>query len=323
MNEKSEIFSSQKPHEVHLAQGSTSALAKKATPMEPQIRHTKINPEEAEEIISIADGVSVSNVSEALGLAPDATSEQPDGLPPVAEKDTEAHTASFDKSTLSESLELAPDTSSVQPDVLYQEAEKDIDPNTAQFVESTLPETLGLETDAAPEQPDVLYQETEEDIETHTAPIDENTVFEPLGLAPDATSELPEALQQAAQEDIDLNSAPPEPLEMLMSEVPLLDTEQDTSFSVPPMSEDIEEPDTLSAAEPTLETDNAPLEPVAPVFMEEMNFPARVVKLKMANEKIRIQIEALEKPLFASIVESAPAAKAKGKGETAKPSKGH
>jgi hypothetical protein len=174
--------------------------------------------------------------------------------------------------------------------------------------------------------PEALQQAAQEDIDPNfarPAPFSESAVFVPLGLAPDATSELPEALQQAAQEDIDLNSAPPEPLEMLMSEVPLLDTEQDTSFSVPPMSEDIEEPDTLSAAEPTLETDNAPLEPVAPVFMEEMNFPARVVKLKMANEKIRIQIEALEKPLFASIVESAPAAKAKGKGETAKPSKGH
>jgi hypothetical protein len=57
--------------------------------------------------------------------------------------------------------------------------------------------------------------------------------------------------------------------------------------------------------------------------MEEMNFPARVVKLKIANEKIRSQIEILEKPLFAPIVESAPAAKAKGKAETKKPSKGH
>jgi hypothetical protein len=111
---------------------------------------------------------------------------------------------------------------------------------------------------------------------------------------------------------------------MLMGESPSLDTEQDTSLAAPPVTEDFQDPDTESAVEPTLETDIAPLEPVAPVFMEEMNFPARVVKLKMANEKIRSQIEALEKPLFAPIVESAPAAKAKGKGkEETKPSKGH
>jgi hypothetical protein len=54
-----------------------------------------------------------------------------------------------------------------------------------------------------------------------------------------------------------------------------------------------------------------------------MNFPARVVKLKIANDKIRDQIETLEKPLFEPIVQAAPMAKAKGKAETKKPAKGH
>jgi hypothetical protein len=57
--------------------------------------------------------------------------------------------------------------------------------------------------------------------------------------------------------------------------------------------------------------------------MAEMNFPARVVKLKIANDKIRDQIETLEKPLFEPIVQAAPMAKAKGKAETKKPAKGH
>jgi hypothetical protein len=58
-------------------------------------------------------------------------------------------------------------------------------------------------------------------------------------------------------------------------------------------------------------------------FMEEMNFPARVVKLKMANDQVRGQIEKLEKPLFAPVPVEAPAAKGKDKEPAKKPAKGH
>jgi hypothetical protein len=61
--------------------------------------------------------------------------------------------------------------------------------------------------------------------------------------------------------------------------------------------------------------------------MAEMNFPARVVKLKIANDQMRGQIEKLEKPLFAPIPVEAPApAKDKGKEKkeaAKKPAKGH
>ncbi len=389
MNKEPEIFSSLTPHEVHLAEGSHTAVHKTANPMQPQIRRAEVKTDEAEEIISISDGVSVSKLPEAFGLSPDATSEPPDVLHQAAEQAIETNLAQFGESTLSESLGLAPDATSESNDVLHQAAEQAIETNLAtfdkstvaeslgfaseatsesydvlhqaaeqaretnitQFGESTVAEPLGLAQDATSESHDVLQQAADQARETNIAPFGESTASEPLGLAPDATpeppdvlqqaaeeaketnrapfgestaSEPPEVLQQAAEEDIDPNLAPPEPFEMLMGESPSLDTEQDTSLAAPPETEDFQEPDTVSAVEPTLEPDFAPLEPVAPVFMEEMNFPARVVKLKMANEKIRTQIEALEKPLFAPIVESAPAAKAKGKGkEETKPSKGH
>ena len=58
-----------------------------------------------------------------------------------------------------------------------------------------------------------------------------------------------------------------------------------------------------------------------PVHSEEMNFPARVVKLKLANEQIRIQIEKLEIPLFSPIAMTASVAK--GKPHAPAPAKGH
>jgi len=391
MRKEPEIFSSLTPHEVHLAEGSHTALHKTANPMQPQIRRAEVKKDEAEEIITISDGVSVSKLPETLGLAPDASSEPPDVLHQATEQAIETNLATFDKSTVAESLGFASEATSESHDVLHQAVDEAIKTNTAQLGESTLSEPLGFASDATSESHDVLHQAAEQAIETNTAQLGESTVSEalalaqdatsepndvlhqaaeearetnitqfgestvsePLGLASDATSEPhdvlhqaaeeaketnlapfdestasepPEVLQQAAEEDIDPNLAPPEPFEMLMGESPSLDTEQDTSLAAPQVTEDFQEPDTESPVEPTLETDIAPLEPVAPVFMEEMNFPARVVKLKVANDKIRSQIEALEKPLFAPIVVSAPAAKAKGKGkgkEETKPSKGH
>lgn len=208
MKPEPEIFSSQKPHEVHLAEGSTSALAKKATDAEPQIRHTEVNPLEEEEIIAISDGVSVSK-----------------------------------------------------------------QPETAVF-------------------------------------------------AQDDSSEPPDVMHPAADEDVAPNRTTPAPLEMLMSDLPSLDMGQGTDLQSSPTSVAPEESGTEST-EPPPAMASAPIEPAASLFMAEMNFPARVVKLKIANDKIRDQIETLEKPLFEPIVQAAPTAKAKGKAETKKPAKGH
>jgi len=211
MTQEPEVFSSQIPHEVHLAEGSHTAVHKTANPLEPLVRQTEVNPDEAEELIAITQGVSVSKLPEAV--------------------------------TFSEGLPAA--------------------------------------------QADDMHHATE------------------------------------AQDD--LNLPPPAPLEMLMTDLPSLDFAQGQDFDEPLPAMDSDAPDIVSAGTEMPPNDNAPPEPAAQLYMEEMNFPARVVKLKMANEKIRTQIEALEKPLFAPIVESAPAAKGKDKGkeETAKPSKGH
>jgi len=211
MTKEPEVFSSQTPHEVHLAEGSHTAVHKTANPLEPQIRQTEVNPHEAEELIEIKQGVSVSTLPEAVVFS--------EGSP------------------------------TAQPDLTYHEGDAAIDP--------TLP--------------------------------------------------------------------PPAPLEMLMTDLPSLDLNQVTELTPPAMPMESGESETVSAATETPAIENATAEPAPQLYMEEMNFPARVVKLKIANDKIRDQIETLEKPLFAPIVETVPVAKAKGKGkaETAKPSKGH
>jgi hypothetical protein len=215
MTQEPEIFSSQTPHEVHLAEGSHTAIHKTANPMEPLVHQTEVNPDEAEEFIEIAQGVSVSKLPEAVNFSEDS---------PTA-----------------------------QPDDMHHATEAEVDPN------------------------------------------------------------LP----------------PPAPLEMLMSDLPSLDLNQGQDVDEPPGLMASDAPEVISAVTETPPIDNPPVEPAAQLNMEEMNFPARVVKLKIANDKIRDQIETLEKPLFAPIVESVPAAKAKGKDkgkgkeETAKPSKGH
>ena len=210
MTHEPEVFSSQTPHEVHLAEGSHTAVHKTANPLEPQVRHTEVNPHEAEELIEIKQGVSLSTLPEAVVFS--------EGSP------------------------------TAQLDVIHHDADAAIDPN------------------------------------------------------------LP----------------PPAALEMLMTDLPSLDLNQATELAPPAMPMESGESETVSAATETPAIDNA-VEPATQLYMEEMNFPARVVKLKIANDKIRDQIEALEKPLFAPIVETVPVAKAKGKGkaETAKPSKGH
>ena len=209
MSTEPKVFTSDTPHEVHLPEGSHTAVHKTASAMEPTIRHTEVNPDAEVELVTISQGVSVSQTDEIVAV---------------------------------------------------KESTKD---------------------------------------------------------------DMPERSAHAPEESL-TDSTAAVPLSIPMSELPSL--ELDASEAIPdkgPVVTASAEPGPASAEEDVLE--EAPEAEAAPVYMEEMNFPARVVKLKIANDKIRHEIDGLEKPLFAPIVETAPVAKgkAKGKEEAKKPSKGH
>lgn len=209
MSTEPEVFTSDTPHEVHLPEGSHTAVHKTANAMEPTIRHTEVNPDAEVELVTISQGVSVSKPDEIVAV---------------------------------------------------KESTKD---------------------------------------------------------------DIPERSAHAPEESL-TDSTAAVPLSIPMSDLPSL--ELDASEAIPdkgPVVTAAAEPGPASAEEGVLE--EAPEAEAAPVYMEEMNFPARVVKLKIANDKIRHEIDGLEKPLFEPIVETAPVAKgkAKGKEEAKKPSKGH
>jgi hypothetical protein len=203
------VFTSDTPHEVHLPEGSHTAIHKTASAMEPTIRHTEANPDAEVELVTISQGVSVSQTDEI-----------------VAGKGS-------------------------------------------------------------------------------------------------STTDMPERMVHAAEE-ASTDSTAAVPLSMPMSELPSLDLVATEALPAkgPVVTPSAESGDAAAA---TSASEEAPEAEAAPVYMEEMNFPARVVKLKIANDKIRHEIDGLEKPLFAPIVETAPAAKgkAKGKEEAKKPAKGH
>jgi hypothetical protein len=130
----------------------------------------------------------------------------------------------------------------------------------------------------------------------------------------------------------------PLPIDQLMSDLPSLDLHAPLAVLEADADADAdaesETPSTAPSAidEPTAmtqemqaqaDTSVQELEVAAPAqFLTEMNFPALVVKLKIANDQIRSQIEKLEKPLFAPIVVAAPTP-AKSKEAAKKPAKGH
>ena len=58
MTEEQEIISSGTPHEVHLPEGSHTAIHKTAVPTAPQVRNTIVNPDEKVELVEIVQGVS-------------------------------------------------------------------------------------------------------------------------------------------------------------------------------------------------------------------------------------------------------------------------
>ena len=209
MSTEPHVFTSDTPHEVHLPEGSHTAIHKTASAMEPSVRHTDANPDAEVELVTISQGVSVSQTDEL-----------------VAGKGS-------------------------------------------------------------------------------------------------TTTDMPERMVHAAEE-ASTHSTAAVPLSMPMSELPSLDLVATEALQAkgPVVTASAESGD---AAEEASASEEAPEAEAAPMYMEEMNFPARVVKLKIANDKIRHEIDNLEKPLFAPIVEAAPAAKgkAKGKEEAKKPAKGH
>ena len=231
MTEEQAIISSGTPHEVHLPEGSHTAVHKTATPMEPTIRNTIAKPDEEVELVEIVQGVSKSQEDETRMAHAAQQAAAPDRVhhdEPTSEADRLVH----DDDAHDESAQA---------------------PTTAQPLNQVMSDLPSLELGASDTSPDTPMQAA-------TLPTDAPALATP-----------------AAQED-------------------------------------------AVAADTVVAVDE-----VAPPaqFMEEMNFPARVVKLKMANDQVRGQIEKLEKPLFAPVPVEAPAAKGKDKEPAKKPAKGH
>ena len=230
MTQEPEIISSGNPHEVHLPEGSHTAVHKTAVPMEPQIRNTIANPDEEVELVEIVKGVSKSQ-DEEIRLAHD-----------------KAATGPAERSHHEDEPEMADHLVS---DLGASESEQQA-PALAKPLSQVMDDLPSLDLPAS-------------------------QAAEGLDLAP--TGSVPEEFSTTAP------------------------TAQEVVASV--------------------DTPVVPAVVAAPAqFMEEMNFPARVVNLKMANDQVRGQIEKLEKPLFPPVPVEAPASK-KDKEPAKKPAKGH
>jgi hypothetical protein len=214
MNEDSKIIMSDAPHEVHIPEGSKTAVHKTAQAQAPVVRNTDVDVGAPVEQVTIAPTVRA-------------------GEAPVALKDR---------------FVTAPET---------QRPEH----------QSALPEVANL--------PDQFVSDT-------------------------APQGVPAGVPQPTVADTQ-----PSPASAVVPVVP-------------------EDPHATATATATATTTEAETETEHATFMGEMDFPARVVKLKIDNDKVRSQIDNLEKPLFPPVVETAPAAKGKGKEQAAKkPAKGH
>lgn len=285
MSDEPEIFSSGTPHEVHLPVGSHTAVSKTASAMEPQIRKTAANHEETVEVMEVVKGVTHNQVEE----------ERLAQLAQAGSKIEKARAAPLAQTTV-ESATTAQDEGTATQDRFAQTPEG----------QEEAPRMAHAEVAAAKEDKMAIVQDKAEAAQMAHA-VDagvqpEHLVSEDNALAP--------------------NIAPSTalPLDQVMSDLPSLDLNlPDTAAS----------PESTPAAQetaPQTDTSLPEVEVAAPAeFMAEMNFPARVVKLKIANDQMRGQIEKLEKPLFAPIPVAEPvAAKGKEKKEAAKkPAKGH
>jgi len=248
MTEEQGIISSGSPHEVHLAEGSHTAVHKSATAMEPQVHNTTANPDESVELISMADVISHRQVDEVKA----------------------ARTSAIALGTrMARDGAVAVDTGGEETQVRHMED--------------------GIEP------PDRMVSEAA----TVQAPMAHSGVL---------------------------------PLEQVMGDLPSLELHAPDAASgahseTPPTAPPAIDKATAGTQETTAQTDTSESkQDVAATaqFMAEMNFPALVVKLKLANDQIRKQIEKLEKPLFVPIAVAAPvAAKGKEKEAAKKPAKGH
>jgi len=263
MSEDQEIISSGTPHEVHLAEGSHTALHKSAAATQPQIRNTLANPNEEVALVEIVQGVSHS------------VADKTDAADVWAHDDAHAaereHLVSGEDGPSENVIQLAP----VQP--------------TQAVPASDAPP---LEVAPAQVQP------------VEVPPVEVPAVeFQPMEvpsieLAPEDATPLEVPLSAPAPTALPLaDSSPPEAIE----------------HSPAPAAQE------AHAAVDTTQVSGSV--PAKPVLLGEMNFPARVVKLKIANEQIRVQIEKLEIPLFSPIAVTASVAK--GKPHASAPAKGH
>lgn len=260
MTPEPEIITSGTPHEVHLAEGSNTAVHKTATALEPQIRNTLANPDETVEVMEVVKGVT-HNQSEEERLAQ---------LAQAGSKIEKVRTASEAEKT----------EASVQVSTTNGSQAKD------RFAQ--VPE--GAEAAARTVNPEGSAEEEMAHVqETHA------------GTSASAAS--------AAL-----------PLNQVMSDLPSLDLNlPETPITTAPTPVAQETAKQADTSVPEVEV------AARAEFMADMNFPARVVKLKIANDQIRGHIEKLEKPLFPPIAEEAPVAKDKGKEKepAKKAAKGH
>lgn len=284
MTPEPDIITSGTPHEVHLAEGSNTAVHKTASALEPQIRNTLSNPDETVEVMEVVKGVT-HHQSEEERLAQLAQS---------GSKIEKVRTAS----------EAEPTAANAHASHAEGSAQQD------RFAQ-------------VPEEPDATPRMTHAD-----ATAEEQMAH---GQAPHKGSEsfLAEADPSAAHAVSEDSEHPTRsadsaalPLDQVMSDLPSLE------LNLPATAAESTPEPAPSAQETPQQADTAlPEVEVAAraEFMAEMNFPARVVKLKIANDQIRGQIEKLEKPLFPPMAEEAPVAKAKDKGKepAKKAAKGH
>lgn len=180
---------------------------------------------------------------------------------------------------------------------------------------------------ANPMEPTIRHTEVNHDAEVELVAISQGvSVSQPdeiVAVKESTKDDMPERSAQAPEES-GTDSMAAVPLSIPMSDLPSLELVASEALQA-------KGPVVTASAEPGpaavegSDSEEAPKAEAAPVYMEEMNFPARVVKLKITNDKIRHELDGLEKPLFKPIVETAPVAKgkAKGKEEAKKPSKGH
>jgi hypothetical protein len=295
MNKDPEIILSGIPHEVHLAEGSNTALHKTATPMQPQVRNTLVNPEEVAEVVEVVKGVNASEEEDARLTRGAATAA------PEADRFLNLTTAQRYENWASKEGTPEPEGHAPLPvlpltQVMSDLPSLDLPPPEINWTAAAGP--TAPETPQSPEahEPSTAIQEAAAQADTEVvAQVDEVAPEEVLSQA--EAEVAPEEVTAQAEAEV----APEEVTAQAEAEVAPEEVTAQAEASVPP----------AQVAAP-------------PQFMEEMNFPARVVKLKIANDQVRGQIEKLEKPLLPAIPVQAPAApKGKGKEAAAKPAKGH